>query len=205
MLIKSNLRVEFLQGLSRVIFLSILVSSPIARAYQLDIVAGTLEGITGLQVPGLGTYGVTFQDGTAAQVFPLGFDFNNSIDASEARTTLQSALNNNMISTPIVYGLGPQPGFFGDLGTILIPYTQINTGLISTVDVTSLMDCGVPFCAWSTVNQPFLSDFDTTSDQSVVYAKFTPENIPEPGTLALLAAGAVGLRFHKTRRQSPTA
>ncbi len=161
--------------------------------------SGQLTGVTGLTV-GSSTYNVTFADGTCPALFSgcdavTDFTFQNGTDATSAAAALIAAIVGSSFDTA--------PGTtFGCIGgescDMLIPYGIPAAGSFDARGALNL--AGSNSTGITLTGNTAL--FDTSANNSQVFALFSIAAVPEPSTWAMMLLGfaAMGLAMRRRGR-----
>jgi hypothetical protein len=159
--------------------------------------SGELTGALGVNVNGT-LYDVSFQDGTCIAVFsgcdePSDFTFTTSEGVVAAATALGTQVFLGIFDTnpDLTFGCSPTSDS-GNACIALIPTNSAGSGLGMFNGVSEGDDRLVGFAITPSLN---LAD-----NGLFVYAVFTPSQIPEPGSFALLGLALAGLGFSRRKR-----
>ncbi len=165
--------------------------------------SGNLTGATGVVV-GAVTYNVSFVEGSCNSLFggcnPANFDFHTTADALAASQALLDQIISDFGNHPDkIFGCGAVDCSIVTPGTtILTP----STGLVMQGE-SVLMAPLFSFLGTSSFTLP--AAVNTSGDNFTVFADWTEatptvgNNVPEPGSLALLGLGMAALGWSRRR------
>lgn len=157
---------------------------------------GQLTGATGLTLGSLGTYDVSFVEGTCTALFnPCSsnsdFAFNSQADAATAANALLGLIAGTSFDAnpDLTFGCGPA---YVSQCLMMIPYqvdSHGNVHLINAANNSSLY--GVADWSFASSINLNVNDNSSANDTSRVYARFSraPTAVPEPATWAMMLVG----------------
>ena len=164
------------------------------------VVGGQLVGATGVVVAGVGTFDVSFEEGTCVAIFGdcdavADFDFDNEDDA---RAAAQALVDQVFLDVGGLFDTDTELTA-GCTSTVecqaAIPFALISGTLVSSGIARNISDAGADGVSVSNIGIAL----DTTSLSNLVYARFTSAGLPEPGTSALLGPILAALAFARRR------
>jgi len=165
---------------------------------------GQLVGATNVVVAGVGTFDVSFEEGTCIAIFAgcddaiADFDFNNETDATAAAQALI-----DQVFLDVADGLfDTDPELTTGCTSLVECQAAIPFAVLSAVLMQSAVARNVEVNDGVTVSNLGTS-LDTSSTDNLVYARFTSAavGVSEPATLALLGTGLASFVFARRRRR----